>query len=131
MPNMADIVVKKNDGTTDITYSNLTPSAGDKTPARWASLTVSTKSSLRPTFTMSSRFNGGSTARHVTCIGKYPSFVNISGVDTVNGNTLFTVDCVVPLQITDADINEAVAQFTNMVKSSLIQSCIKVGYAPQ
>lgn len=128
---MADIIVKKNDGTTDITFSALMPSAGDKTPARWSSLTPSTKSSLRPTFQMSSRYNAGATARHVTSVGKYPSFVTVSSVDTLLGNCIFTVDAVVPAQIPDSDINEAIAQFTNMVKSTLLQSCLKQGYAPQ
>jgi hypothetical protein len=131
MPNMADIVVKKNDGTTDITYSALTPSAGDKTPARWSSNTVSTKASLRPTFTMSSRFNGGSTARHASCVGKYPSYVTVSGVDSLLGNTIFNLEAVVPLQLPDSDIAEAISQFTNLVKSTLLQACLKAGYAPQ
>jgi len=40
MPTMGNIVVKKADGTTDITYSSVVPSAGDTSPAIWQSQTV-------------------------------------------------------------------------------------------
>lgn len=47
MPNMANITVKKADGTTDVVYTALTPSAGDKTSARWSLTASSTKANLR------------------------------------------------------------------------------------
>jgi len=32
MPSMADITVKKNDGTTDVTYTAISAASGDKSP---------------------------------------------------------------------------------------------------
>lgn len=36
MPQMANITVKKADGTTDVVYTALTPAGGDNSPARWS-----------------------------------------------------------------------------------------------
>lgn len=33
MPTLSNITVKKNDGTTDVIYTGVAPSAGDKSPA--------------------------------------------------------------------------------------------------
>lgn len=131
MPNMANITVKKADGTTDVVYTALTPSAGDKTPARWQNTASHAKAALRATVEMTSRFNPAKTARHVTLLVKYPEVAPVNGVDTVVGIGHMTIDGVIPLQCSDPAIAELVAQAANVFKASLAQDSFKIGYAPQ
>lgn len=131
MPNMANITVKKADGTTDVVYTALTPSAGDKTPARWQNNASHAKAALRATVEMTSRFNPAKTARHVTLLVKYPEVASVGGVDTVTGTGHMTIDGVIPLQVSDTAIAELVAQAANVFKAALVQDSFKIGYAPQ
>jgi len=131
MPNMANITVKAANGTTDVIYTALTPAAGDRTPARWANVSANTRANLRPTVEMTSRFNSARSARHVDFVLKFLEVANVGGVDQVVGTALLSATCVVPLQVTDATISEAVAQFGNLLKSTLVQDSVKAGYAPQ
>lgn len=131
MPNMANLTVKKADGTTDVTYVALTPSAGDQTPARWSLVAANAVAGLRPVYDLQSRFNAKRDARHLQSTLKYPDVRMISGVDTVVGNCLITISGVIPLQVTDTVIAEAVAQAANIFKAALIADSFKAGYAPQ
>lgn len=131
MPNMANIVVKKADGTTDVTYTSLTPSAGDQTPARWSNLASATVAALRSTYNSTSRFNGKRDARVVDSVLKYPDVQTISGANVVLGNCIISISGTIPLQVTDAAINEAVAQAANLFKSALMQDTYRTGYSPQ
>lgn len=130
MPNMANITIKKADAVTDVTYTALTPSAGDRTPARWANLAQS-KANLRASIEMTSRFNNNRSARHVSILMKYPEVVQVNGVDTVAGIGHVTIEGLIPLQVSDTAIAELVAQSANAFKIALIQDCFKIGYAPQ
>lgn len=131
MANMANITVKKADGVTDVTFTALTPSAGDTTPARWANTAAETVANLRPTAEMRARFNGNRTARHIDFVTKFPEVVTVNGVKQVRGTVPFTTSGVVPLQVDDAWINEAVSQHANLFRAALIQQATKEGYAPQ
>lgn len=131
MPKQANIAIKAANGTTDVVYTALTPAAGDRTPARWANVSANARANLRPTVEMTSRFNNARSARHVDFTLKYPEVASIGGVDQVIGIALLSVTCVVPLQVTDTTISEAVAQFGNLLKSTLVQDSVKAGYAPQ
>lgn len=131
MPNQANITIKAADGTTDVVFTALTPAAGDRTPARWANLSANARANLRPTAEMTSRFNNARSARHVDFVLKYPEVVTVDGVDRIVGTALMSATCVVPLQVSDPVISEAVAQFGNMLKNALVSGSVKVGYAPQ
>lgn len=131
MPNMANITVKKADGTTDVVYTALTPSAGDKTSARWSLTAFSAKANLRPTLECTSRYNNARTARNISMTLKFPEIASVSGVDNIIGTGIVTIQGVVPLQVSDSVISELVAQSANMFKTVLIQDSFKIGYAPQ
>lgn len=131
MPNMANITVKKADGITDIIYTALTPSAGDQTPARWQVSTANAVSLFRPSYEMASRFNQKRDARNISTVLKYPDVRAVNGVDVVVGNCIINVSGVVPLQVTDTVIAEAIAQAANLFKATLVQDCFKAGYAAQ
>lgn len=131
MPNMANLTVKKADGTTDVVYTALAPSAGDKTSARWCLTAASTKANLRPTLECTSRYNNARTARNISFTLKYPEVASVAGVDTIIGTGIVTVQGVVPLQVSDSVLAETIAQAANLFKAALMQDSFKQGYAPQ
>lgn len=131
MPQMANITVKKADGTTDVTYTALSSSAGDQSPARWSNLASATVAALRATYNSTSRFNGKRDARVVENVLKYPDVATISGASVVLGNVVINISGTIPLQVTDTAIAEAVAQAANLFKAALIQDTFKTGYAAQ
>lgn len=131
MPTMADITVKKNDGTTDVVYTAFTPSAGDKTPAAWKNQTVGTAQSHRPALSLMSRDNGVNTARRVEGTYTYPTLaVGTDGKTNVVDKYIIGFSAVLPKAMPDADVNEAVSQGCNLIASALIKSSLKIGYAP-
>lgn len=132
MPSMADITVKKADGTTNIVYSALTPSSGDKTAAQWRSESAGPAAGLRPTFQMESQFNGPRTARRISLQGQYP--YNLTDTTTNQTSVVaripFQATITIPVSIPDVIVAECVAQFTNLLASPLVQASTKIGYAP-
>lgn len=131
MPQMANITVKKADGTTDVTYTALSSSAGDQSPARWSNLDSATVAALRATYSSTSRFNGKRDARVVENVLKYPDVATINGASVVLGNVVINISGTIPLQVTDTAIAEAVAQAANLFKAALVQDTYKTGYAAQ
>lgn len=130
MPNLADITVKKNDGTTDIVYTGVVPSAGDKSPAIWRSNSVGTAQAHKPELLVSGQFNGPRTARRLTIKYFYPSLVTGSdGRTSVSDRAIADVTVTLPQGMADTDINEFGSQFVNLLASSLGRSMVKSGYA--
>lgn len=131
MPQMANITVKKNDGTTDVLYTAVVPSAGDKTPAIWRNLTVGTAASHRPDLRIQSRDNGTNSARRVEGVFTYPTLVTGSdGKVNVADKLVLNISAVVPKGMPDVDVNEAVSQSANLIASALLKDTMKSGYAP-
>lgn len=131
MPNMANITIKKNDGTTDVVYTAVVPSSGDKNSAIWRNLTVGTAAAHRPQLALMSMSNGPKTARRLEAKLTYPTLA--TGTDgKVNVVDKVIVDCsaIVPLGMVDTDIAEAVSQAFNLFASVLIKDSVKSGYAP-
>lgn len=131
MPNMAAITVKKNDGTTDVTYTDVVPSAGDKTSAIWKCLAVGTAAAHRPELKMSSRENGTGTARRVEMQFMYPVLATDSqGKVNVVDRLPISISALVPKGMPDVDVSEGVSQCFNLLGSVLVKSSVKTGYAP-
>lgn len=131
MTNMANITVKKNDGTTDVIYTALVPSAGDKTPAIWKNQTVGTAMAHRPEMTLISRDNGNSSARRVYDKFTYPTLVtDAQGKVTVADKLIIETTAIIPKGMPDADVNEAISQHANLHASTLFKDSYKAGYAP-
>lgn len=131
MPQMADITVKKNDGTTNIVYTGVSPSSGDGTPAVWKSQTVGTAPAHQPEFRLSAREAAKGAKRALRGTYFYPQIATnstttlTSVVDRASGD--FNVN--IPKGMAQGDINEFAAQFGNLVVSSVIQACLKSGYS--
>lgn len=132
MPNMANITVKKADGTTDITYSALQPSSGDGVNATWRSETAGSQANVKPTLVLASRWNGPRTARRIDFSFAYPQKFTDSqtSLDAVANKVILAGNFTLPTGVPDTIAAEAVAQCTNLLVSTLIRDCLKAGYAP-
>lgn len=132
MPTMANITVKAANGTTDVVYSQINPSSGDKSAAFWRAEALGTAANLRPTLEAVSQWNGPRTARRLTMRYMWPYiFTNASTFEkTVKARVPIEVSVTVPTEVVDTDLDEVVAQFSNLLSSALIRSCMKTGFAP-
>lgn len=132
MPSMADITIKKADGTTDVVYSQLSPAGGDGVMAQWRANAVSTVAAFRQVFGMVTRWNGKRDARRFETHFKMP----ITQVDAASGITTvigyIPIDCsgVIPVTAPDSLVQEAIYQNGNLLCSALIRSAAVSGYAP-
>jgi hypothetical protein len=131
MPAIADITVKKNDGTTDIVYAAQAPSSGDGTAAVWKSTTVGVAQAHQPEIRLVSKEADSGAARGLRSTYQYPQIATDSTtslVSVVNKATAST-DWKFPKGMTQADVNEFVSQYANLLKSTLIVACVKAGYS--
>lgn len=133
MPNFADITVKKNDGTTDIIYVGKSPAGGDSSQAVWrADAHAAPYSGLKPQLALQSRWNGARTARRMQLDYAYKAYATDSttGVSTQTGVIPFSTTCAIPqVGVAQGDIDEAVSQYANLLKATLIQACLKAGFS--
>jgi hypothetical protein len=133
MPAIADITVKKNDGTTDIIYVAKVPSSGDNSPAIFRSdAHAAPYAGLKPELVVSSKWNGDKTVRRVSMLGKYNSYATDSttSISMKIGQVTMDVTFAIPQSLPQADIDEGVSQLSNLVSSTLLRSCLKAGFAP-
>jgi len=132
MPAMANVTVKAANGTTDVVYSALNPSSGDKVPALWRAEAAGLSSNLRPTLDLVSQWNGPRTARRITGTYMYPYvFTNASTFEkSVRARIPIIYSATVPVEVPDTEIAEAISQFNNLLVATLVKDCIKLGFAP-
>jgi len=132
MPSMANIVVKKADGVTNVTYTALQPASGDGVAAVWRNEAAGTSSAVKPAVSMSSRWNGPKTARRVDVSFVYPhTYTDANtGLVLVKDKVPVTLSAVVPAAVPDTVVAEAVAQAMNLFVSTLFVDSVKAGYAP-
>lgn len=128
----ANITIKKNDGTTDIVWSLLAASGGDKSPAIWRSTTAAGTAGQQPTMTVQSRDNGDKTARRTDMTFVFPSVYtdSASSLSKVRSKAIIQVSAVLPLDMTSADILEQGAQFAHLINAALVVGTLQTGYAP-
>lgn len=131
MPSLANITVKKNDGTTDITYTGVVPSSGDSTPAVWKSQSVGSAQAHQPELRLQARDSADKKKRVLRLTYLYPSTQTDSttGRTTVVNRAFGTTDFTFDLDMPQTDVNEAVSQFTNLQDSALVVDCLKAGYS--
>lgn len=132
MPTMANITVKKADGTTDVVYTALQGSSGDGVAAVWRNETVGSAAGHKPVVSMASRWNGPRTARRVDASFVYPQIATDTntGLTSVVNKVPVTISAVVPAAVPDATVAEAIAQAINLFDSTLFVDSFKAGYAP-
>lgn len=133
MPIAANLVTKKADGVTDQTLVLVKAAAGDSAPAMWRIEAGFALPSAMPTVTVRSRSNGPGTARRTEIELTYP-YVLVSSADqsvrvvsqvVIKGNSV-----LVPLNVPQSIVNEAVALFQGVMASAMIRDTLRSGYAP-
>jgi hypothetical protein len=126
MPNMTNITVKKADGTTDITYTGVSPSAGFGSSALFRSNSVGTSVAARPSLAVTPVQRANRLVAKVNFV--YPIVDSATGkvVDygTIKGESNF------PMAASDTDVSEGVSQGTNLIATTLIKSVMKEGNGP-
>lgn len=135
MPAMANITVKKNDGTTDITYDALTGAGSDASPAVWRQDTGASATlpvGLRALLKLKSLWNGPRTARKLH--GTYERPYAVQDTTTTKWSApsrgVMELNVTVPQDMPPAEIDEFVTQGLNAFASTLFKSSAKAGYAP-
>jgi hypothetical protein len=128
----ADITVKKNDGTTDITYTAVQPSSGDGVQAIWKSQTVGTAPAHQPELRCSARSQSGG-KREIRWTYVYPEIQTNSttGATSVVFKEIAALSFTTDTASANVTINEAVAQFMNLMGSAHAKSVTQSGYGPQ
>jgi hypothetical protein len=128
---MADIVVKKDDGTTNVTYVALNPSSGDGVPAYWRQEAMATQANLKATSSLRSAWNGPRDARRVQFDFTYPhvSTDSTTGLTSIVARVPISVTATVPQLVPDTVVAEAVSQCANLLSSTLVKACFKAGFA--
>jgi len=132
MPAAANLTVKKNDGTTDIVYTMVTASGGDRSPFLARSQSAIGTVGQQPTIWVQSRNNGDNTARRVEGKVTFPSVYTdtAQSLTKIRSTAILEFSAVLPLDIANADALEFSAQSTNLLASALMKSVFAVGYAP-
>lgn len=132
MPAMADIVVKKADNTTNVTFSQIVASGGDNSPAVWRDNAFGGTTGQRPELRVKSSSNGSKTARRVSGSFTYPALYTdtTTSLSKVASRSNASWDASVSQDMTDAQLAEFAAQLGNLIASTLIRSVHAGGYAP-
>lgn len=130
MPTLANITVKKNDGTTDIVYTGMQPSAGDGSPAIWRQ-TSQPYPSCQPELRVIAKQAKGKMGRSVRGTFVYPQAIvnSTTGVTSVLTTAFGDFTFVMDKNMSQTEINEASAQFSNLLSSALIKSCLATGFS--
>lgn len=130
MPQMADITIKKNDGTTDIVYTGTVPASGSE-PAVWRATAGVAAPALAPEFRLSARDADNGKKRALRSTFVFPQSVTntTTGVTTVSDRALGSTDVSFSKNMSQSAIDEFVAQWSGLLRAALIQSCLKAGYS--
>lgn len=131
MPSIANMTVKKNDGTTDITYSYVMGASGEN-PALYRAPALGATAVTAPEVRIVSRQISGGKFNRVTGTAKYPySVVNsTTGVTSLQNFLLARCELTVPIEMPQASIDEGVSQLLNCFAHSQFKSACKEGFAP-
>jgi hypothetical protein len=131
MTAMAAITIKKDDGTTNVTYSVVTASGGDKSPAVWRNNSFGGTPGQRPELRLSAAPNGDNTGRKLTGSFTYPALYTdtSTGLTQVRNRANFQFTAFVPAEMPDADAAEFGAQIGNLLADALIEDCLTLGYS--
>lgn len=132
MASIANITVKKADGTTDVIYVAATPSAGDKSPAVWTQDTFSGIQGFRPRLEFQTQDNQGGSIRQSRFKFKFPSLYTDSttGLQKLLATVEFEGTVMCAKTMTTTEWKEAYAQLGNLLCSALIRGSVETGFAP-
>lgn len=128
MPQMANIVVKAGNGTTDVTLSQLTAASGDGGMAQWRGTAPSP--ALASNLRCKTSWNRARTVRQVELTGDVPVLMDVAGVQQVVARISMRTTFQVPMTAPATNAKDAAAILTNALASSLIKEVVETGFAP-
>jgi len=128
MPAMANITVK-NKANADVIYVAATPSAGDKSPAKWRQNAASGVIGWRPSLDVTTRDNANRNGRHMSGVYKFPITGVVNGETKLLATVPFSFDGTLPTNVDSAQVDEAFVQFGNLLASALVRSIAAEGYS--
>lgn len=126
MAAISNIVVKKNDNATDVTYSAIEGRSGDN-PARWKAPALGATPVTQPELRIGSRLVPGSERGKVVATFMYPYSVvdSTTGVTTVRSKELFRLEYTGDMEIPQAVRDEGVSQGMNLLGSAHFKQQLK------
>jgi hypothetical protein len=130
---IADITVKKADGTTDIIWSAVTGSGVDGTAALWRNNASAGFVGQRPTYTLTSRSNQAGTVRRLDGVITFPSVYTETSTSLTKEVGVMSIkfSVAVPQNLPNADIREFAAQATHVINDGMTYNAILTGYSPR
>lgn len=132
MPTIANITIKKSDGTTDVVYTAIQGAAGPNVPAMFRNNTIGTTIAERPTLLIKAGDNGNKTSRRVRLDFSWPLVITDSGGNKrVSGRMAGEASVVIPQNQDAAVIKEQAYQFGNLIGHALVKASFDEGYAPR
>lgn len=131
MASIANITVKKNDGTTDIIYSAIEGRSGDN-PAVYRAPALGAIPVTQPELRVYSRPMPGTSKVKVVATFVYPVHVvnSTTGVTTVEERELVRVEYTGSRENPQASRDEAVSQSMNLLASAAFKTALKELSAP-
>jgi hypothetical protein len=126
---MANITVK-NAANADVIYVAATPSAGDKSPARWTQNALTPIIGFRPVFEVKTRDSGGKPGRILDGSLRYPVTQVVSGITTQAAVVPISFSATLPTNVDSTVVSDAFVQLGNLLASTLIRAVAADGYAP-
>lgn len=131
MPAFADIVIKKADGTTNVTFVGQQRSSGDSSPARYAQTVGYPIPTRRPQLSIAaSPYGTSGLVRRIRMDGVFPIVVSVGGGDKVVNVALSGCTVLLPLEAPLSDVTEGVHQLLNAAASAAMKESAISGYAP-
>lgn len=129
MSAQTNVTVKKTDGTTDVTFTGVQGATADE-PAIWQNVASSLVYSNRDSVKFRSRDNGTKTARWMEVDAQFVVRRTENSLEVNKGAIPVKFAVPLPNWATDAEVNEAVDQFINLLASAHFRTHIKGRYAP-
>lgn len=129
MPQMANITVKNKAGT-DVIFVAKVPSAGDKTPAKWAVDAANAIIGRRHTLAMGTRDNGSQNGRIIDVTTTHIITEMRDGVEVVAARVVLSTSGTLPTNVDSLKVSDAFVVHGNVVASTLVRQSAEEGYAP-
>jgi hypothetical protein len=132
---MADIVVKKADETTNVTYNALTPSGGDAGIARWRQDTgapAGLPAEYRASFYVRTQEHDSGKARKATATYRRPATYQDTTTTLYKSDFALSgkTELIIPKGMTPAEQSEGIRQYCNLLAATLFKQIAEAGYAP-
>lgn len=128
MATIGNLTVKKYDGTTDVTFTGVQGSGGDRMPALYRNEAFSAIPGNRPSLTIEAHEAQSGKVRRVTARFLYPYLQTVDGREVATDWVPIDITLPVLKNVPETTIQEAVAQAINLFDHSNVVSQFVAGY---